>query len=92
MISYNEGVLNDHGLLLVCDLNWCNILDLPYDHFPDFNFDDLETTVYECLPEFRFHKRDLTLLAELYNEVNELINSKCLIRLARQISGQLIKM
>ena len=43
LISHDEGVLNDHGLLLLCDLNRC-ILDLPYDHFSDFNFDDLETT------------------------------------------------
>ena len=35
--------------------------------------------------------RYITLLAELYNGVNELINSKYLIRLARQISGRLIK-
>ena len=44
LISHDQGVLNDHGLLLLCDLNRCNILDLPYDHFPDLNFDDLETT------------------------------------------------
>ena len=41
---------------------------------------------YECLSEIRFHKCDLPLLPELYNGVNELINSKCLIRLARQNS------
>jgi len=42
----------------------------------------------ECLSEFRFHKCNLPLgplPAELYSEVNELI-SRCLIRLARQIS------
>ena len=39
----------------------------------------------ECRSEFRFHKRNLPLLAELYNEVNGLIISRCLIRLARQI-------
>ena len=80
MISHDEGVLNDHELLLfpafsLCrplllyDLNRSNILDLPSDSFPDFNFDDLEDD--ECLSEFRFHKRDLPLLAELYNGVNE---------------------
>ena len=43
LISYGEGVLNDHELLLLCDLKRSNILDLPHS-FPEFNFDDLETT------------------------------------------------
>ena len=81
-------MLNDHELLLfpafsLCrplllnDLNRSNILDLPSDSFPDLNFDDLEDD--ECLSEFRFHKRDLPLLAELYNVVNEPISetNKC---------------
>ena len=38
-------------------------LDLRYDFFPDFNFDDLEDD--ECLSEFRFRKRDLPFLTEL---------------------------
>ena len=63
---------------------------IPNDSFPDINFDDLEDD--ECLSEFRFHKRDLPLFAELYNEVNELIISRCLIRLAQQFSAcRLIK-
>ena len=42
-----------------------------------------------CLREFRFHKCNSPLgplLADLYSEVNELIISRCLSRLARQIS------
>ena len=81
-------MLNDDELLLLYDLNRSNNLDLPYDSFPDFNFDDLEDD--ECLSELRFHKSDLPLLAELYpglyNEVNELIIGRCFTRLARQIS------
>ena len=62
LIIHDEGVLNDHELLLLYDLNRSNDLDQPYDSFPDFNFDGLDD---ECRSEFRFHKRNLPLLAEL---------------------------
>ena len=62
LISHNDGVWNDDELLLLYYFNRFNNLDLPYDSFP-FNFNDLEDD--ECMPEFRFHKRDLPLLAEL---------------------------
>ena len=39
LVSKDEGVLNDLELLLLYDLNRSNILDLPFDPFPD-----LETT------------------------------------------------
>ena len=82
--------LNDDELLLLYDLNRSNNLALPYDSFPHFNFDDLEDD--ECLSEFLFHKRDLPLFADLYNEVNELIISRCVIRLEKQFSAcRLIK-
>ena len=48
-----------------------------YNSFPDFKFDDLEDD--EHLPEFRLHKRDLPVLAELYNGVNKLLISRCLL-------------
>ena len=79
LICSGEGVLNDHELLLLCDLKRSDILDLSCHSFPEFNFDDLETK--SACP-----KSELARLAELYNGVNELINSKCLIRLASQIS------
>ena len=47
LISHDEGVLNDHELLLLYDLNRCNILDVPSDSSPDFDFDDLEED--ECV-------------------------------------------
>ena len=75
MISHDEGVLNDHELLLLCNLNRSNILDLPSDPLPDFNCDDLERT--SARPNFASTNAIcLALLAELYNRVYELINSK----------------
>ena len=51
LISHDEGVLNVYELLLLYDfVKRSNILDLPSDSFPDFNFDDLEDD--ECVSEF----------------------------------------
>jgi len=63
LISHSDGLINDEELLLLYDLNTSNNLDLPYDLYPTFNFDDLEND--ECLSEFRFNKNDLPLLAEV---------------------------
>ena len=63
LISHDEGLINDEELLLLYDLNNSDNLDLPYDLYPSFNFDDLEDD--ECLSEFRFHKTDLPLLADV---------------------------
>ena len=43
LISSGEGVLNDHGLLLLGDLKRSDTPDLSCHSFPEFNFDDLET-------------------------------------------------
>ena len=61
LLSHVEDVLNDHEVLLLYDLNRSNILDLTSDSFPDFNFDDLETT--SAYPNFVSSvKRDLIAL------------------------------
>ena len=53
-------MINDEELPLLYDLNMSNHLDLPYDSYPVFDFDDLEDD--ECLSEFPFHKNDLPFL------------------------------
>ena len=53
---------NDDELLLLYDLSWYNNLDLPYDFYSEFNFDDLKDD--EWLSELRFHRRDLPFLPE----------------------------
>jgi len=63
LISHDEGVLSDDEFLLLYNLNRSYNLDLPYDSYPDFYFDELEDD--GCLAEFHFHKRDLPLLADL---------------------------
>ena len=63
LISHDDGVINDEELLLLYDLNRSDNLDLPYNSYPGFDFDDLEDD--ECLSEFRFYKNDLPLLAEV---------------------------
>ena len=63
LISHDDGVINDEELLLLYDLNRSDNLDLPYNSYPGFDFDDLEDD--ECLSEFRFYKNDLPFLAEV---------------------------
>jgi len=57
----HDGVSNDDKLLFWYELNQSNILDLSYDSYPDFNFNDLKDR--DCLSQFRFQKHDLPLLA-----------------------------
>ena len=70
LISYNDGVINDEELLLLCDLNRSGNVDLPYNSYPGFAFDDLKDE--ECLLEFRFYKNDLPFLAEVL-EIPEVV-------------------
>ena len=63
LISHDDGVINDEELLLLYDLNRSDNVDLPYNSYPGFDFDDLEDD--ECLSEFRFYKNDLPFLAEV---------------------------
>ena len=60
LVRHDEGVINDGELLPLYDLNMSNHLDLPYDSYSVFDFDDLEED--ECLSEFPFHKNDLLFL------------------------------
>ena len=63
MISHSDGLINDEELLLLYDLNRSDNVDLPYNSYPGFDFDDLEDD--ECRSEFRFYKNDLPFLAEV---------------------------
>ena len=59
LIGHDDGVINDGELLLLYDLNRSDNVDLPYNSYPGFDFDDLEND--ECLSEFRFYKNELTI-------------------------------
>ena len=63
LMFQDEGLINDEEFLLLYDLNRSNNLDLPYDSYSAFDFDDLQDD--ECLSEFRFYKNDLPFLAEV---------------------------
>lgn len=63
LLEHDEGLINDEELLLLYDLNMSDNLDLPYDLYPRFDFDELQND--ECLSDFRFRKDDLPLLAEV---------------------------
>ena len=57
-----DGDIDDEELLLLFEINKSDILDLPFKNYENFDLDLLEDD--ECLLEFRFHKRDIPLLAE----------------------------
>ncbi|PFX22870.1 hypothetical protein AWC38_SpisGene12588 [Stylophora pistillata] len=61
--SHSDGLINDEELLLLYDLNRSDNVDLPYNSYPGFDFDDLEDD--ECRSEFRFYKNDLPFLADV---------------------------
>ena len=54
--------IDDEEFLLLSDINKSDNLDLPYKNYENFDLDLLEDD--ECVSEFRFHKRDIPLLAE----------------------------
>jgi len=62
-ISHDGGSNDNNSTSFLVWLNWLNGLNLTYDSFPDFNFDDLKDD--ECLSEFHFYKHDLPLLIEV---------------------------
>ncbi|KAK3754304.1 hypothetical protein QZH41_006637 [Actinostola sp. cb2023] len=73
LISHDEGVISDEELLLLYDVNKSNNLDVPYDCYRGFDFDDLDDLEDdECLSEFRFYKHDLPRLAEVL-EIPEVV-------------------
>ena len=59
LTGHDDGVINDGELLLLYNLNRSDNVDLPYNSYPGFDFDDLEDD--ECLSEFRFYKNELTI-------------------------------
>ena len=59
LIGHDDGVIKDGELLLLYNLNRSDNVDLPYNSYPGFDFDDLEDD--ECLSEFRFYKNELTI-------------------------------
>ena len=70
LISHDDSVINYEELLLLYDLNRSDNVDLPYNSYPGFDFDDLEDD--ECLSEFRFYKNDLPFLTEVL-EIPEVV-------------------
>ena len=63
LISHDDGVINDKELLLLYDLNEYDNVDLTYNSYPGFDFDDLEDD--ESLSEFHPYKSDVPFLAEV---------------------------
>ena len=63
LYAFDDGLISDEECLLLYDLNRSTNLDFPYQQYPLFDLDDMQND--ECLAEFRFHKNDLPILAEV---------------------------
>ena len=63
LYEFDDGLISDKECLLLYDLNRSTNLDFPCEQYPLFDLDDMQNDV--CLAEFRFHKNDLPILAEV---------------------------
>ena len=63
LYAFDDGLISDEECLLLYDLNRSTNLDFPYEQYPLFDLDDMQND--ECLAEFRLHKNDLPILAEV---------------------------
>ena len=58
-----SNFIDDEEFLVLCDLfEWKNPY-FPYEDYSPFNLDEM--TESECLSEFRFRKRDISILADV---------------------------
>ena len=63
LISYDDGLIDDEEFLLLYEQYFSRNPDFPYDSYSPFDIDELEDS--ECLAEFRFHKKDIPILADV---------------------------
>ena len=63
LYALDERLITEEEFLLLYDVNRSTNLDFPYEQYPLFDLDDMQND--ECLAEFRVHKHDLPILAEV---------------------------
>ena len=61
--SFHDGDISEDEFFLLYDLYTSRNPDFPYDCYRKFNLEDIDES--ECLPEFRFRKSDIPLLADV---------------------------
>ena len=69
--SFDDGVISEDEFLLLYDVNTSKNPNFPYECYGKFNLNDMDDS--ECLSEFRFHKRDLSVLSEALHLPNYFI-------------------
>ena len=63
LYAFDDGLISDEECLLLYDLKRSTNRDFPYEQYPLFDLDDLQND--KCLAEFRSHKNDLPILADV---------------------------
>ena len=64
LLTHADHLIDDDEGLLLHDLNRSKNLDLPYHSYEKFNLNSVSED--ECKSEFRFDKRDIYRLSDLF--------------------------
>lgn len=70
LLSHAENLINDEECLLLYDLNRSKNLELPFQDFDRFNLELMHED--ECKSEFRFMKRDIYRLMDVFRIPEEI--------------------
>jgi hypothetical protein len=65
LLSHGYGIIDDEELLLLYEEYMPNNPDFSYEEYERYSGQE-DMNNAECLAEFRFKKRDLSLLAEVF--------------------------
>ena len=63
LLSHESNFIDDEEFFILYNLFEPRNPDFPYEDYPEFDLDEMAES--ECLAEFRFRKRDISLLAEV---------------------------
>lgn len=63
VLCHDNGVIGDEEFCLLYDANRSKNPEFPYEEYGKFDLEDMEDD--ECKAEFRFHKEDIPVLAEV---------------------------
>ena len=70
LLTHTDRLIDDDECLLLYDLNQSKNLDLPYLDHNRFDLDELNED--QCKSEFRFTKRDILQLCEVFRIPDEI--------------------
>ena len=70
LLSHGDNLIDDEEFLMLYDINKSKNLDLPYQNYEKFELENLNED--ECRSEFRFMKRDIFDLCDIFRIPEEI--------------------